>query len=278
MIKALSPGAIGVKAPTIEAAAEAARVGGFAAVEISPKEAVERGVEAARAALGGIAVAGFGVPFDWRGEHEAWQVGLSALPAQASAMAALGCRRCSTWVLPMSDSRDFDDNLAFHIGRLTPIAQVLAAEGINLGLEYVGPKTLWSKGKFPFVHTMAGMLDMGREIGSNVGLLLDAWHWYTSHETVADIEALRPEQVVYVHVNDAPASIPVDEQLDHTRALPGETGVIDLAGFFGALRKIGYEGPIVCEPFKKDLADLPDDAARLRKVGEAMDRVMGKES
>lgn len=276
MQKALSPGAIGVKAPTIEAAAEAARVGGFVAVEISPREVVERGVESVRQALGGIAVSGFGIPFDWRSEHEAWQNGLSALPAQAAAMAALGCRRCSTWVLPMSDSRDFDDNRAFHVGRLTPIAQVLAVEGIALGLEYVGPKTLWSKGKYPFVHTMAGMLDIGREIGPNVGLLLDAWHWYTAHETVADIVALRPDQVVYVHVNDAPLGVDVDDQLDHTRALPGETGVIDLAGFFGALRSIGYDGPVVCEPFKKELADLPDDIARLKAVGEAMDKVLSR--
>ena len=263
-----------MKAPTIEAAAEAARLGGFAAVEVSPKEVVERGVEAARAALGGIAVAGFGIPFDWRNDQDAWQHGLGALPAQAAAMAELGCRRCTTYIMPMSDSRDFDDNRAFHVGRLTPIAGLLAAEGIDLGLEYVGPKTMRDRGKYPFVHTMAGMLDMGAEIGPSVGLLLDAWHWYTSHETVADLQALRPEQVVYVHVNDAPRGLDVDQQEDHTRDLPGETGVIDLRGFLGALRAIGYDGPVVCEPFKKELADLPDDAARLRTVGEAMDRIL----
>ena len=275
MQKALSPGAIGVKAPNIEAAAEAARLGGFAAVEISPKEVVERGVEASRAALDGIAVAGFGIPFDWRNDHDAWQHGLSALPAQAAAMAELGCRRCSTYIMPMSDSRDFDDNRAFHVGRLTPIAQVLAVEGIDLGLEYVGPKTMRDRGKYPFVHTMAGMLDMAQEIGPNVGLLLDAWHWYTSHETLDDVRALRPEQVVYVHVNDAPTGVEVDEQLDNVRALPGETGVIDLQGFLGALKAIGYDGPVVCEPFNKELNDLPDDAARLKAVGEAMDRMLG---
>lgn len=274
MIKALSPGAIGVKAPTIESAAEAARAGGFAAVEISPQQAVERGIEATRAALGEIAVAGFGVPFDWRGEQDAWEHGLSALPAQAETMAALGCHRCSTWILPMSDTRTFEENREFHVARLAPIARILGTSGIHLGLEYVGPKTLWSKGKHPFVHTMKGMLDLGEEVGPNVGLLLDAWHWYTSHETVDDIRALRSEQVVYVHVNDAPVGVAVDDQVDHTRALPLETGVIDLAGFFGALRSIGYNGPVVCEPFKKELSDLPDDAARLRTVGAAMDRAL----
>ncbi len=274
MQKALSPGAIGVKAATIEDAAEAARTGGFVAVEISPKEVVERGVESSREALGGIAVSGFGVPFDWRNEHHTWEHGLSDLPAQAAAMSALGCRRCTTWIMPMSDSREFADNRDFHVARLSPIARILAAEGVDFGLEYVGPKTLWSKGKYPFVHTMSGMLDLGAEIGTNVGLLLDAWHWYTSHETQGDIRALRPEQVVYVHVNDAPLGLDVDEQVDHTRALPGETGVIDLQGFMAALRETGYDGPVVCEPFKKELADLPDDAARLKTVGDAMDRLL----
>ncbi len=275
MQKALSPGAIGVKAPTLEAAAEAARTGGFTAVEISPSEVVTRGVEASREALGGVEVAGFGIPFDWRNDREAWQHGLSPLPEQAAAMAELGCRRCTTYIMPMSDALDYADNQAFHVGRLAPIAKILADHGIALGLEYVGPKTLWSKGKYPFAHTMREMLDLCAEVGPNVGLLLDCWHWYTSHETTDDIRALRPEQVVYVHVNDGPVGVDVDDQLDHVRDLVAATGVIDLKGFLDALRAIGYDGPVVCEPFKKELADLPDDAARLKAVGEAMDKGLG---
>ena len=41
---------------------------------------------------------------------------------------------------------------------------------------------------------------------------------------------------------------PIDEQTVSERLLPGESGVIDLAGFFGALRAIGYDGPVTCEP------------------------------
>ena len=78
---------------------------------------------------------------------------------------------------------------------------------------------------------------------------------------------------MYVHVNDAPAGVPVEEQLDNVRALPGETGVIDIAGFLQSLQAIGYDGPVVPEPFKKELADLPSDDARLETVGAAMDRI-----
>jgi sugar phosphate isomerase/epimerase len=73
-----------------------------------------------------------------------------------------------------------------------------------------------------------------------------------------------------VHVNDAPADVPIEQQVDTVRALPGETGMIDIVGFLQALQVIGYDGPVVPEPFKQDLADLPSDDARLDVVGAAM--------
>lgn len=65
----------------------------------------------------------------------------------------------------------------------------------------------------------------------------------------------------------------VEEQVDTVRALPGETGVIDINSFLRALAAIGYDGPVVPEPFKKELADLPSDEARLEVVGAAMDGI-----
>jgi sugar phosphate isomerase/epimerase len=56
------------------------------------------------------------------------------------------------------------------------------------------------------------------------------------------------------------------------RTLPGETGVIDIAGFLQALRKIGYEGPVMVEPFSERVRQLPPEeacaatAAALNKV------------
>ena len=66
------------------------------------------------------------------------------------------------------------------------------------------------------------------------------------------------------------------EQLDNVRDLPGATGVIDIAGFLRALQSIGYDGPVTPEPFKKELAALPSDEVRLKKVGAAMDDVFVK--
>lgn len=221
----------------------------------------------------GIRPGGWGLPEVWRGSDDDFQRGLRDLPRLARCASAIGGTRVTTWILPCSDDRSYEENYQFHVERLTPCAKILADQGCSLGLEFIGPKTLRDSKKHPFIHTMAGMLDLGREVGPNVGLLLDCWHWYTSHATLADLAALTPEQVVYVHVNDAPAGIPIDEQRDDVRALPGETGVIDIAGFLQALARLGYDGPVTPEPFKKELSDLPSDEARLKMAGASLDKI-----
>ena len=58
--------------------------------------------------------------------------------------------------------------------------------------------------------------------------------------------------VIDVHINDAPAGLSIDEQVDNVRTLPGETGVIPMTLFLQALVKMGYEGPVTPEPFSGD--------------------------
>jgi sugar phosphate isomerase/epimerase len=279
MYKALSPGAIDVQPHNLDEAIAAARTGGFQGLEIKVREVADlvdwqgAGYVRDRLAVAGLQPAGWGLPVDWRGSEDAWRAGLQELPRLAAAAAAIGSTRTATWIPPASDTRPFAENYQFHVERFRPIAQTLAQHGCRLGLEFVGPKTARDALQYPFIYRMEDTLRMGEEIGPNVGLLLDCWHWYTSGGTLEDLRTLRAEQVVYVHVNDAPVGIARDEQQDRVRALPGETGVIDIAGFLRALQAMGYDGPVVPEPFKRDLADLPTDADRLRVVGAAMDAI-----
>lgn len=279
MYKTLSPGAISVQVSNLQESLDAARQGGFEGVEFNPTEVgrliAEHGVSYVTDLFAGAGIrpAAFGLPTDWRGSEENWRKSLEDLPDQAKAAAAIGCRRTATWIAPADNHRPYEENLRFHVERFTPIARILADHGIHLGLEFIGPKTLRDNAPYPFIYTQDGMLAMGAEIGPNVGLLLDCWHWYTSHGTLDDLHRLRPEQVVYVHVNDAPAGVEIDAQVDQTRALPGETGVIDIAGFLQALQTIGYNGPVTPEPFKKELRELPSNTDRLQTVGAAMDKI-----
>jgi len=132
----------------------------------------------------------------------------------------------------------------------------------------VGPKTSWASQRYPFVHSMAEMKDLISEIGAdNVGFLLDSWHWWHAGDTAADITSLRARDVVAVDLNDAPAGIPKDKQVDNRRELPCATGVIDVSAFLNALNQIGYDGPVRAEPFNQAVSRMSKDEACAAAAG-----------
>lgn len=272
MYKSLNAPAIGIRNLTLAELIALAQSTGFAGVDFDMREALRLG-PAADALFATTRPAQWGLPVN--GPQSDWEVDLTELAACARTAARLGATRCATWVPSWHDSRDLARNTAFHIARLTPIAAVLADHGIALGLEFLGPVTLFANHAHPFIHTMQPMLDMAHGIGPNVGLLMDAWHLFTSGGTLADLARLSPADVVHVHISDAPRGVPFDRVQDTTRHLPLETGVLDLAGFLRGLKAIGYDGPVVTEPFNAPLNALaatnPEAAAQ--KVSQAMDEL-----
>jgi len=274
MYKALNPGAIGVKANFAESVELASKYG-YEGVYFDPAEVVKIGIARAKSILENhyVRPAGFGLPVDFRGGEEKFLNDIALLAPLAHAASELGCARCSTWVMPASDNLPFKENFELHRQRLGEAAKILARYNIRLGLEFVGPKTSREGKKYQFIHTAEGMLELCHAIGNhNVGLLLDSWHWYTSGGTTKDFDAWTNETIVDVHINDAPKGIPVDKQQDLVRCLPGETGVIDIKGFLRGLQKIGYDGPVMVEPFSKRLSKMAVEEA-VRETKESLDKV-----
>jgi sugar phosphate isomerase/epimerase len=207
----------------------------------------------------------FGAAFlavDFRRDDATFERGLAELPAYARGLQRAGVRRTGTWLPPSSDTFTYLQYFKQTARRLREVARVLADHQLRLGLEYVGPKTAWSARRYPFLHTLAETRELIAEIGAgNVGLVMDSWHWFHAGDTVADIQALRNEDVVAVDLNDAPADVPKDQQKDGARELPTATGVIDLAGFLKALAAIGYDGPARAEPFNEAVRKMPPEEA-----------------
>jgi sugar phosphate isomerase/epimerase len=270
----LTPGSIGVQA-TQRQAIEFAKQYGFEAVEaqgaylatLSPAEIDE---VAASVKSAGLVWGNAGLTVDFRKDVETFEKGLRELPPIAKALQRAGVTRIGTWISPSHASLTYLANLKQHAERLRKVARVFADHGQRMGLEYVGPKTLWASNRYPFVHSMAEMKDLIGETGArNVALLVDSWHWFTAGETVADLETLRNEDIVCVDLNDAPAGIPIDRQIDSKRELPLATGVIPVGEFLNALHRIGFDGPVRCEPFNAALRALPREQA-LAAVSESM--------
>jgi sugar phosphate isomerase/epimerase len=254
MFKSLTPGAIGVKG-SVEELITLASQGGFQGLDIGIQAVAdlvaERGVSEVKGMFDAahLKMGAWGLPINWNGPEDVYQEGLQNLSKLAEVAAQIGAPRCAQWIPCASDTLKFRENFRFHIQRLKPIAEVLKDNGCSIGLEFIGPQTLRIDKTYGFIYTMNGMLALSEAIGTgNVGLLLDAWHWYTQLGTVSDLLALTPEDVIHVHVNDAPAGVDITDQIDNKRALPSETGVIDLVAFLKAMRDIGYEGPVSPEP------------------------------
>ncbi|MGO4545657.1 sugar phosphate isomerase/epimerase family protein [Paenibacillus sp. 2TAB23] len=254
---------------------ELAGANGFQAVDIDAYSLIERhGLEKARELLAsnGVVIGSFGLPVEWRTTEEAFLEGLEKLARSAAAAAALGCTSCCTYILPSTDLKAAR-YMALATRRLRTCAQILGAYGIRLGLEFVGPHHLRTRWANPFIWTLEETLEWIDAIGeSNVGLLFDAYHWYTNELATSDIEALRPDQIVHVHINDAP-NVPVGEALDNGRIYPGE-GVIDLEGFLRALAKIGYKGAVSQEILTAEAPnETPEELVKRSKAG--FDKVFG---
>jgi sugar phosphate isomerase/epimerase len=214
----------------------------------------------------------WGLPVGYRND-ERWQEELEALPNLASLALELGCDRATTGVMPGSNEREYDANFAWHVERLRPIADALRSSGCRLGIEFIAPKTLRATFKHEFVYTIDGVKSLAAAIDTgNVGILLDSWHLYTSGDELDAIDRLTNAEIVAVHVNDAPTGIPRDEQLDLVRTLPLETGVLDLVGFMGKLKALGYDGPVMPEPFSKRVEEIAasDPVAAARETARSM--------
>lgn len=273
MYRTLSPGAIDVSVSFEEGAQLAARYG-FQGLALDAGYLLEAGADAVRNTLAehGLKPGSFGLPIDVRGDDDAFEASLARLAPVAKAAQQVGCSRASTYIFSWSDDKDYRANFRFHRERLARPAAILAEHGIALGLEFLGPKTLRDGHPYTFIYTVQEMLELCDAVGTNVGLLLDAWHWYTSGNDQADLKLLNARNVVDVHVNDAPAGVPVDEQVDSVRCLPGSTGVIDLYTFLSTLERVGYDGPVVVEPFNARLRAMTAEDA-VRTTAEALDKV-----
>ncbi len=269
MFKNLSTGAIGIRANMTEGL-ELAKTAGFDGLDLDIGEASQL-AEADSVqyvknlwAEAGIAMGGWGFGINWRGTDAEYYAGLAQLPARAELAAELGCFRTTTVVGPASNDLNYQENWNFSVKRLRPIAEILQAHGHSLGLEFIGPATSRKTSKYLFAYSMDAMLGLAAAVGTgNVGLLFDTWHWYTCRATVDDVRKLSTSDVVYVHINDAPAGIDADAQIDNIRCLPAETGVIPLTELIHVLNDMGYEGPVTPEPFSQKVNSMvPADAAK----------------
>ncbi len=274
MYSVLGTGAIGVDIPFDEAV-ELAAHWGFEGISTDLSYVRKVGPETVVQMLEerNLRPGAWGLPVRLMADEAGFRDALTALPEAADLCSRAGATRCDVWIPPGSDDMTNAEMFEFVRDRLRAVCAVLEEYDVRLGLEFIGPLTSRAHRKHEFIHTLEGIIELWDALESDsAGLLLDCWHVYTSGADVETVLRLSDEEVVDIHISDAPAGVHVDEQVDNVRRLPGETGVIDVSRFLACLKEIGYTGPVMAEPLCRP-AGAATDVEAIRATKAAIDSV-----
>ena len=218
----------------------------------------------------GIVFDSAGLPIQFRTTESEFLQGLKYLQTNIEAIANLKIPSFATWVMPTHPSLTYLKNFELHRNRLQQVAQVLDSEGLRLGLEYVGPKTLMVRNKYSFLHTISGLRELIDAIKSdNVGYLLDSFHTYCSKDEKEDLDFLELKDIVTVQINDGVSGRSPETQLDQERELPGDSGLINLRSFLSLVKSKGYTGPVSVEPFNRSINQM-EALPKLNRVRKSL--------
>lgn len=101
------------------------------------------------------------------------------------------------------------------------------------------------------VRTPRGAAEIVRQVDRpNVGINVDACHFYGGGGEMAEISQLDPARIYTFHLNDM-EDVPKEGITDALRLLPGE-GVIPLDEICRRMRGIGYDGVCAVELFRPE--------------------------
>lgn len=150
--------------------------------------------------------------------------------------------------------------------RLAALGDRAAAHGLAVALEFLPWVDLRS------VREACNLVRMCAR--TNVGLILDTWHFFRGPNVLEDLAFLSPEHVIAVQLSDGPMAVADSEREDtyNWRRLPGE-GEFDLVGFFAHLGSLGIDAPIGVEIISKEFRSMHPLVAAER-AGQTTERWM----
>lgn len=125
------------------------------------------------------------------------------------------------------------------------IGKIIDGQGLTVALEYLRPGE--DEGAIGSAAELVHLLDL---IGNdNIGAHADTFHMRQRRETPHKIIELMGKWLKYVHAHGDMRSVPGTFQID------GFTDEINWYLFGQALTAVGYEGPVVAEPFGQATRD-----------------------
>jgi 2-keto-myo-inositol isomerase len=125
---------------------------------------------------------------------------------------------------------------------LRQLGAIAARHKVRVALEFLGFADC-------SVNTLEACWRVVKKVNrTNVGLVLDTFHFYAGNSSLRSIAALDSRKVFMVHLNDVMPG-PRVRLHDARRLYPGD-GVLPLTPILQALRATGYAGPFSVEIFQ----------------------------
>jgi 2-keto-myo-inositol isomerase len=149
---------------------------------------------------------------------------------------------------------------------LNELGDIAAKHKVSLAFEFLGQTDC-------SVQTLGLADEIVKKVGrSNIGLVLDSFHFYAGNSTFESIDALNAEKLFIFHINDS-EDRPKAELNDSHRLLPG-LGILPLKEIKAAFDRIGYDRIASVEIFRPEYWER-DPFELAKDAREATIRVLG---
>jgi len=133
------------------------------------------------------------------------------------------------------------------VGVLTELCDTAGSRNVALAFEFLGQSDC-------SVQTLDLADEIVRRVDrTNVGMVIDSFHFYAGGSTIEMIEAIDPASLFIFHINDA-EDLPREELTDAHRLLPGK-GMLPLREMVSAFQRIGYDKVASVEIFRPEYWD-----------------------
>jgi len=158
---------------------------------------------------------------------------------------AIGCPTVVVVPSPLPDRNlTWDDTVGEYVNVLQDLSGIARQYSVQLSFEFLGYG--WCSVRTP----RAAFEIVQKADRDNIGLTIDAAHFYGGGGSMSEIDQLDPGRIFAFHLDDL-EDTPKEAIRDSTRLLPG-LGVVPLDEICARLNRIGYDGPCAVELFRPE--------------------------
>jgi len=205
------------------------------------------------------------LPFALDSEEKIYKAGLEEIKRYGRIASEIGAFTVIAILQADVFEKECRENTGFYRERLDTVAGILNDSGCRIGVDFTSSLPV-NRCHF----SLDKVLELCSSVKSgNAGIILDAYYWHLSGGDTEGLKKTAGSFGVYARICDA------DSGTGRGIYLPGETGVIDLAGFLTALSEGGYQGPVSPKLPDRNILALPYEIA-IRLLGGSFARIWKK--